>query len=80
MPLFFIHVLTGDMIAEDYEGINMPSLEEAHALAIVSARELLADNIKSASTTPLKAVIITDESGKELLTIRAKDILPEPLK
>ena len=80
MPVFFIHTLTGDMIAEDDEGINMPSLEEAHAMAIVSARELLADNIKSASATPLKAVIITDETGKELMTILAKDVLPEPLK
>jgi hypothetical protein len=80
MPMLFIHVLTGDMIAEDYEGINLPSPEEAHAIAIVSARELLADNIKSASTTPLKAVTITDESGKELMTILAKDVLPEPLK
>jgi len=28
----------------------------------------------------LESVIIADESGKELMTIRAKDILPEALK
>jgi hypothetical protein len=28
----------------------------------------------------LEAMIIADENGKELMTVRAKDILPEPLK
>ncbi len=80
MPVFFIHTRTGDVIAEDDEGIDVPSLEEANAMAIVTVRELLADNIKSASATPLKAVIITDENGKTLMTILAKDVLPEHLK
>jgi hypothetical protein len=80
MPRFFIQTMIGDEIAEDHEGIDVPSLEEAREMAIVSARELLADDIKYASTQPLKAVKISEESGKELMTILAKDILPEPLK
>jgi hypothetical protein len=37
--------------------------------------------VKSASDDPpLEAVIITDESGRELMTISAKEALPEPLK
>jgi hypothetical protein len=46
------------------------------AAALVAARELLADNVKSGTDNPLKAVIITDESGQELMTISANDILP----
>jgi hypothetical protein len=49
-------------------------------MALASARELLADNIKSGSKTPIEAVIVTSESGQELMMIPAKDVLPEPLK
>jgi hypothetical protein len=38
------------------------------------------DEIKHATGLPLEIVIIADESGKELMTIRARDILPEALK
>jgi hypothetical protein len=49
-------------------------------MAIASAREVLADNIKSASARPMEAITITDETGKELMTVLAKDVLPEQLK
>jgi hypothetical protein len=80
MPRFFFNFLAGDSIAEDPEGTEVSSLEKAKAVASACAREILAENIRSASTNPTQAVIVTDESGKELLTIRARDILPESLK
>lgn len=58
----------------------MPNLEEARKAALISAREIIADNVRSNTDNPLLAVIITGESGQDLLTISAKDILPEPLK
>jgi hypothetical protein len=79
MTRFYINFRNGDQIAQDEVGIDLPCPEEARAFALVSARELLAQNIKSASDTPLEAVIITDESGREIMTIPAKEILPEPL-
>jgi hypothetical protein len=42
--------------------------------------KLVAENVKQASNAPLEAVIVTDENGKELITIAARDVLPEPLK
>jgi hypothetical protein len=45
-----------------------------------SIREILADNIKLDRADAVEAVIVTDEGGKELLTIRSRDVLPEPLK
>ena len=45
-----------------------------------SIRELVAANIRSNSDQPVLAAIITDESGKELLTISAKEVLPQPLR
>jgi hypothetical protein len=80
MPRFYIHFQNGDVVAKDDEGQDLPGLEEARADAIVSAREILADDIKSNATNTLSAVLIANESGDTLVTIAAKDVLPEPLK
>ena len=80
MPRFFIHSRSGGEIVRDVEGQELPGLEAAQAAATATVRELLADGIKHATGLPLESVIIADESEKELMTIRAKDILPEALK
>jgi uncharacterized protein DUF6894 len=80
MPLFFINFRRDDQISKDDVGIDLPSLKEAREAALVSAPEILADTVKSGAKDPIQAVMITDESGQELMTIPAKDVLPEPLK
>ena len=80
MPRFYINFQNGDRISKDDEGIELPSLVEARKAASISAREILADNIKGNAKNPLRAVIITGENGQDLMTILAKDVLPEPLK
>jgi hypothetical protein len=34
----------------------------------------VADNVRADSKTPVEEVIITDESGRELMTLSAKDV------
>jgi hypothetical protein len=80
MPRFYVNFRSGGSTASDDQGIDCATLEEARTTALASARELLADNIKSGSQSPLEAVIISSESGQELMTIPAKDALPEALK
>ena len=77
MPRFFIDFRRGDLIAKDDEGHEYSGLDEARAAALASAREILADNVKSAARHPLDTVIITSESGDVLMTITAKDVLPK---
>ena len=77
MPKFFIHARRGDEIARDLEGQDLPDLEAAQAAALQSVRELLAEEIKHETRLPLDSMIISDESGRELKTIRATDILQE---
>ena len=55
-------------------------MEAAKAAALRSAREIIADNVKHDSTTPLDAVIVTNESGQKLITIHAKHVLRHTLK
>jgi hypothetical protein len=80
MPRFFINFLRGGKVSKDVEGQVLPSLDEAGAAALVSAREIVADNIKSASGLPLEAVIDTNESGRELMRIPAETVLPRSSK
>jgi hypothetical protein len=80
MPKFFINYQSGDLIAKDDEGQDYPGLEEARSAALASAREILADNIRSATGNVLDAVIITNESGVELMMISAKVVLPKSWK
>ena len=80
MPRFYIHFQNSEIIAKDDQGQDLPSLQEAKETAMASAREILADNIKYNATNPLRGVMIANESGETLMTIPAKDVLPEPLK
>ena len=80
MPKFFFNFRKGNSIAKDDSGVDLPSLEDARQAALGSAREMVADNVKQNSSRPVEAVIVTDEVGRELLTICAKDVLPEALK
>jgi len=80
MPRFYLNFRSGGSIAKDDQGIECATLEEARTTALASARELLAGDIKSGSQSPLEAVIISSESGQELMTIPAKDALPGSLK
>ena len=80
MAKFYISFQKVSLMAQDEEGQELPGLEEARTVAMASARELLADDVKSASADPLIAVIVTDWEGRELLRIPAKDVLLGPLR
>ena len=80
MGRFYIHFRNREKIDKDDRGIDLPSLAEAGEVALVSLRELLAENIHAGSKTPVEAAIITDESGRELMAIPVQDVLPEPLR
>jgi hypothetical protein len=72
MPRYYINFQSGDELAKDDEGIELPSLEAAWKAALISAREIIADEIKADAKNPLRAVVITDESGQDLLTVPAR--------
>jgi len=77
---FYINYRNGAVVTEDESGIDAEGLEEARAKAITAARELIGQAIIHNGKTVFDEVIITDESGKELLTFSAKEVLPEKLR
>jgi hypothetical protein len=86
MPRFYINFRNRELatdkevIAKDPEGIELSGLAEARAAALASAREVVADNVKSASPHPLQSIFITDESGRELMSIQAAEVMPLTMK
>jgi hypothetical protein len=50
MSRFYFHLQAGGQVVPDDEGTDLPDLSAAQREAIQSAREMLADAIKSSST------------------------------
>jgi hypothetical protein len=70
MPRFYRHIRSGDQLIEDPEGIELPDLKSARAEALYGIRDVLADAIRHGKDDLLDdAIVITDEAGRELMTI-----------
>lgn len=80
MGLFYFHFDFDGAIASDEEGTELPDITAARLEAILTARELLADAIRSGKEQVPVAVVITDTSGQTLDEIRLKEVLPTSLK
>jgi len=50
-PRFYINFQNGGEIVKDDVGQDLPGIEDAKAIAMPSARELVADNVKKATCT-----------------------------
>ena len=64
MPRFYFHFKSGEIIAEDEVGVELPGLEEAVAMACASAHDL---------RTLVEAIMVVDASGRQLLTVAATE-------
>src|SRR5688572_24003830 len=63
MPCFYLHIKDGGRLIRDEEGIDLPSMNDARAMALQSARELWGDAIKAGRDLGADAFVIVDESG-----------------
>ena len=78
MSRFYFHLQAGGQVVLDDEGIDLPDLSAAQREAMQSARELLADAIKSGKPEVAEAFVITDEVGRALAVVLA--VLPKSHK
>jgi len=67
MPRFFFNVREGDKLIDDIEGGDYPSLAEARAEAVLSARELMANDILAGRKPSGSRFEIGDDSGQIVL-------------
>jgi hypothetical protein len=66
MPLFYIHFRHGDLIAKDDEGIELSGLEEALETALLSAREIIADQRASRPESELQPGFLISGGSDQL--------------
>jgi hypothetical protein len=80
MARFYFHLKYGDELVADEEGSNLPDLSAARKEALLSARELLASAIKMGNPNIPEAVVVTDESGRVVDSLRLAAVLPQTLR
>ena len=73
MSTFYLYFREGGELLEDMEGSEYPSLAEASAEAITSARELMSDNVAFSVTPDDRRFEIADESGAIVLVVQFED-------
>jgi len=79
MSQFYFHFRTGDFLAEDDVGMDLPDLDAVRVTTLDTAREMLAARIKSGSRA-FDEIIVTNEGRDEVYRLPAKEALPEELK
>jgi hypothetical protein len=80
MVRFYFHLRKMGQLVTDDEGLELPDKSAALREAQQSARELLADAIRSGKGTVPEAFVIADEHGREIATLALEALLPDPLK
>ena len=73
MPKFFLNLHDGDDIIEDPVGADLPSLAAARKLAIASARDILAEQMRDGQPLDGQKIEIADESGAVLATVSFRE-------
>jgi hypothetical protein len=81
MSRFYCHIRQGDTLIQDIDGLELPNLDAARTEALDGIRDILAAGIRRGEDGALDDVLlITDEAGRELMTIPFIEALPPRLR
>lgn len=80
MTRYFFHLVDGDNVICDPEGSELPDISVAREHALLSAREMLAEAIKSGMQLVPKFVVAVSEGGNEVAVIDVRAVVPASLK
>lgn len=72
---YHFHIRDGDVLIEDSEGSELPSLDAAHAEAIAGARSILAEKLKAGEVLDGQRFEIVDGSGTLRAVVPLKDAI-----
>ena len=72
MGRFYFHLQADEQIVPDDEGVDLPDLSAAEHEAILAARELLAEAIKSGRPEVPEAFVIADEEAERWPSYRLR--------
>jgi hypothetical protein len=80
MRRYYFHIRSGEHLIEDQDGSDLPDADAARREALLSARQILADVIRSGKEDSPEAFVIADSEGHELQIVTFASVLPKSLK
>jgi uncharacterized protein DUF6894 len=80
MHRYYFHLRLDGRVIADQEGADLPDIATAHEEALASARQILADVIRSGKEDIPEAFIITDSDGHELEILPLVAAMPHRLR
>jgi hypothetical protein len=80
MARYYFHLERGGQLIEDLEGEDLPDLDSAREKALIAARDLLAETIRSGTDVPADVIVIQDEEGRQRLFVPIIEALPPRLR
>ena len=80
MPHYYFHLRHGSQLTIDDEGEDFPDDNAARAEAVEAVREILAASIFSKNADVPEAMVVADESGREIASLPFADAVPAELK
>ena len=63
MPRYFFHIRENDSFDEDIEGLDLPSVDDAHTEALKAAREMVAELVRHGEPIDGMTFEVVDETG-----------------
>jgi hypothetical protein len=72
VPRYFFHVYD-DVIAQDEEGVELPSVAAARLNALIGARDLITEQVRRGYIVLSHWIDVVDEQGAPVLTITFRD-------
>jgi hypothetical protein len=75
MTRYYFHILSGSDRIEDLEGEEFPDPQDAIAEARLSAREMMADDIRKGSVRETRSFEIVDERGEAIAVVPFRDAM-----
>lgn len=69
MPTFFFHIRGGGIEAEDFIGMDLPSLEAARDEAVRSARDIMMDEIQAGRLSLKRRIDVEDGDQRPVFSL-----------
>ncbi len=69
MPTFFFHIRGGGIEAEDFIGMDLPSLEAARDEAVRSARDIMMDEIQAGRLSLKRRIDVEDQDHRPVFSL-----------
>ena len=80
MGRFYFHIRMGEQFIRDQEGSDFSDVAAARLEALATARDVLADAIRSGNDEVPEAFVIADGEGCELEAVPLALVLPKRLR